>query len=104
MNEEASDLAASALSWHRHHQRQHALAEVGQVRELALAAQQLAAELVLELLDGARQRGLGNVAVLGRTSEVQFARYRQEVADVMHFHREPATVDPLSRRTLSLAV
>ena len=53
------------------HQRQHALAEIGQVRVLALAPQQLAAELILELLDGARQGGLGDVALLGRAREIQ---------------------------------
>jgi hypothetical protein len=61
------------------------------MRELALAAQQLAAELVLQLLDGACQSGLGNVAVLGSASEVEFACYRKEIADMMHFHRGPAT-------------
>ena len=64
----------------------HALAEIGQVRELALAAKQVAAELFLELLDGAGQRRLGDVAFLGGAREIQGARRGQEVADLVHFH------------------
>ena len=37
------------------HHWQHAMAEIAQVRQVTLAAEQLSAELVLELLDGARQ-------------------------------------------------
>jgi hypothetical protein len=54
---------------HRHrgfealpHQREHPLAELGQMGEPALAPQQLAAELDLEAPDGSGQRRLRDVA------------------------------------------
>jgi hypothetical protein len=35
--------------------RQHTLSKSGQMRKIALAAEQLAAKFILKLLDGARQ-------------------------------------------------
>ena len=67
-------------------QRQHALAELGELGLRALAAEQIAAELALELADGARERRLGNVAFLGGAREIESPRHREEVADLMHFH------------------
>src|SRR5215470_5446846 len=61
-------------------------AKIREMRELALAAQQQPAELILELLDCARQGRLRHIAELCRPREVQRVRYRQEVADLMHFH------------------
>jgi hypothetical protein len=60
--------------------------EIGQVGQLALASQQETAELVLELLDRARQRRLRDIAQLRRPREAQGLRHCQEVADLMHFH------------------
>jgi hypothetical protein len=67
-------------------QRVHALAEFGQLRRGALAAEQVAAELRLELLDRARQRGLGHVAVVSGAREVQQPSDGKEIPDLMHFH------------------
>src|SRR5262245_64230227 len=75
-------------------QRQHALAEIGQLRLRALAAEQVAAELTFKLADGAGERGLGHMALLRGAREVERARDGEEVADVMHFHEERAL--PLS--------
>ena len=61
-------------------------AEIGDVREVALAAEQQAADLVLELLDGAAQRRLGHVALLGGPREVPGLADGQEIADVVHVH------------------
>ena len=44
------------------------------------------AELLLEQLDGPRQRRLRNIAPLRRSGEIQFLGDREEVADLMHFH------------------
>lgn len=57
------------------------------MRMLALAPQQLACELFLELPDGSGQGGLRDVALFGRAREVERARDRQEIADLVHFHR-----------------
>ena len=67
--------------------RAHQAAEVGQVGEMALAPEQEPAELLLELLDRAGQRRLGDVAVLGGAGEVERLAHREEVADLMHLHR-----------------
>ena len=70
------------------------LAEVGQVSEVALAPEQEPAELVLQLLDCAGERRLGDVTLLGRAGEVQGLAYREEVADLMHFHRGAPYLQP----------
>ena len=62
-------------------------AQFGQVRVGALAMKQRAAHLLLELLDGARQRRLRHVAALGRAGEIQVLAQREEIADLVHFHR-----------------
>ena len=56
------------------------------MRQRPLAPEQVAAELLLQQLDGPRQRGLGDVAGLGGAREVQRARQGEEVADLMHLH------------------
>ncbi len=60
-------------------QRVHALAELGQLRGRPLAPEQVAAEFSLELLDRARQRRLGDVALVGGAREVQRPRDGKEV-------------------------
>jgi hypothetical protein len=64
----------------------HHLAQPGQMGVVALAAKQRPAQLVLQRLDGARQRRLRDMACLGRPREVQGLADRKEVADLMHFH------------------
>ena len=64
----------------------HALAELGQLRGGPLAAKQVAAEFGLQLLDGPRQRRLRDVALVGGAREVEHARNREEVANLMHLH------------------
>ena len=54
--------------------------------ERALAAKQLAAELLLEIADGAAERRLRDVALLGGLREVERLRHGEEVTDLMHFH------------------
>src|SRR6516225_7798588 len=60
--------------------------EIREMSQLALATQQQAAQLFLELLDCARQRRLRDMAQLRRACEIERVRYRQEVADLVHFH------------------
>jgi hypothetical protein len=67
--------------------RQHLPAEVGQVRQRPLAAEQQPVKLLLQLLDRARERWLSDVALLSRAREVQRSRHRKKVANLMHFHR-----------------
>jgi hypothetical protein len=43
-------------------------------------------KLLLEKLDGARQRGLRHVAPLACASEIQFLGHRGEIPQLMHFH------------------
>src|SRR5689334_3784802 len=66
--------------------RAHHLAEPREVRIVALAAKKGTAQLVLEALDGARQRRLRYVAGLRRPREVQRLADGQKVADLMHLH------------------
>src|SRR5229473_7128940 len=57
------------------------------MRPRAFAVEHRPAELLLEQLDRARQRGLRNVAPLRRAGEIQLLRDRYKIADLMHFHR-----------------
>ena len=79
-------LGGVGLDQHLREMRAHHLAQTGQVGVVALAAEQRAAQLVLEPLDGAGQRRLRDVAGLGRAREVQRLADGQEIADLMHFH------------------
>jgi hypothetical protein len=58
-----------------------------------LAAEQEAAEFGFEEFDGARQRRLGNMAVLCRAREIALGADRQEISDLVHLH----TTRPLAR-------
>ena len=69
----------------------HAQAEFGQLRGRPLAAEQVAAQFSLELLDRPRQRRLGHVALVRGTREIQHARDGEEVANLMHFHDRALT-------------
>ena len=64
----------------------HALPEFGELRSWALAPEQVAAQFRFELFDGAGQRRLSNVALIGRTREIQRSGDRGEIADLMYFH------------------
>ena len=66
-------------------------AQFGEVGVGALAVKQRAAKLFFQLLDGAGQRGLRNVGALRRAREVQLLAQREEVANLMHFHRVART-------------
>ena len=66
--------------------RQHELAEVGELRELAFAVNELAAQFLLELLDRLRQGRLRDEAFLGRAREVERSRKRKKIADLVHLH------------------
>ncbi len=67
-------------------ERMHALPKLRQLSLRAFAAKQVAAELVLELLDGAGERRLRHVALFGGLGEIELADGRQEISDLMHFH------------------
>ena len=67
-------------------QRIHPLAERRQHGARPLAAEQIAAQLAFQQLDGARQRRLRDVALLGGAREVQRPGDSQEIPDLVHFH------------------
>src|SRR5262249_24990090 len=67
-------------------QRQHALPELGQLRLRPLAPEKVPAQLTFELLDGAGERRLGNVALLGRLGEIQLTDRGKEISALVHFH------------------
>src|SRR4030095_14881389 len=52
----------------------------------ALAVEEGAAQLLLERLDGARQRRLRDMAALGGAREIELCAQRKEIANLMHFH------------------
>src|SRR5262249_33882118 len=75
--------------------RTHRLPELAQMRSRPLAMEQEAAELVLQELDGTRERRLRHVAFLGRAGEVQLLAQGEEIPNLMHFHGD----NPLSVRS-----
>src|SRR3990167_2548347 len=79
-------LGGLGLDQHLAEMGAHHLAQSRQMRVVALPAEQRAAQLVLQPLDGARQRRLRDVARLGRAGEIQSLANREKVADLMHFH------------------
>src|SRR3954469_20178067 len=62
------------------------LAKVGELRQLALAVDQLTAELLLELLHPLGQGRLRDIALLGCAGEVECGRNGKEVAHLMKLH------------------
>jgi hypothetical protein len=66
--------------------RQHEAAKLGQVGVLPLAMEQQAAQFLFQLLDRARQRRLGHVALLRGPREIEASGDREEVPDLMHLH------------------
>src|SRR5262249_6501248 len=79
-------LRGIGLDQHLGEVRAHHLAQARQMGVVALAAEQRPAQFVLQPLDGARQRGLRDIAGLGRPREVQGLADGQEIPDLMHFH------------------
>ena len=67
-------------------QRDHALAELGQLGLRPFAPKQIAAQFALELLDRPGQRGLSDVTFFGSLGEIQLDRRGQEVPDLVHLH------------------
>jgi hypothetical protein len=70
--------------------RQHRAPELGEQDTPPLAVEELGAKLALERPDPFRQRGLRDVARLGRLGEIELPRRRQHIADLRHFHRGPS--------------
>jgi hypothetical protein len=69
------------------HVRAHHLAEIGKMREMALAMDELSAKLHLQLLDGTRESWLRDIAFRSSAREIQLICDREKVADLVHFHR-----------------
>ena len=67
--------------------RKDFLPKVSELRQLALAVDQLAAEFLLELLHSLSQGGLRDIALLGRSGEVECGRDGEKVANLMKLHR-----------------
>jgi hypothetical protein len=55
----------------------------------AFAMEERSTEFVLQLLDGARQRGLADIALLRGSREIERAGQRHKISDLLHFHRQP---------------
>ena len=91
--EEARRFAAHPTEFVEHllEARPEQRAEIGNVGQVALAPEQQAANLVLQLLDGATERRLGDIALLGGPREVAGFANSQEIADVMNVHAAPQT-------------
>jgi hypothetical protein len=51
------------------------------------ASEKVAAEFLLELTNGAGQGRLRDIAFLRRASEIKGSRNRQEITNLVHFHR-----------------
>src|SRR5215469_12189445 len=71
---------------------EHALAELRQVRQCAVASKQLATEFGFKGLDGTRQSRLCHVAALRCLGQIERLADRQEVSDMVHFHSTTPTV------------
>lgn len=72
-------------------------AKIGDVGQIALAPEQKAADLVLELLDRAAERRLGDVAFLGGAREVPRIADGEEISDVVNVHANPLARPSLLR-------
>src|SRR3954452_11648000 len=70
-----------------------AAASAGQAREVAppaVRAEKDRSQFRFKLLDRSRQRGLGDVAFVRGTGEVQQPRNSEQIPDLMHFHDRAA--------------
>ncbi len=56
------------------------------MREIPFTAKQIAAELRLELFDGARERRLRDVTFLSRAGEIEHPCQGEKISHLMHFH------------------
>jgi len=65
----------------------HQAPEIGEVGEVALAAKELPAELVLQLADRTGQRRQRDVDLLGGAGEVQRLAGGEEIADLVHLQQ-----------------
>ena len=74
------------------HLRTDQPAELGEQHRLAITGKQQPAELIFQLLDGARQRRLRDIAALRGTPEIQRLARAEEVTDFMQFHDVPRQV------------
>ncbi len=74
----------------------HALTEFGQLRGGTFAPEKVAAEFGLQLFDRPRQRRLRDIALVGGAREVEHARDREEVANLMHLHGRAAPISSLA--------
>jgi hypothetical protein len=62
------------------------------------APEEVAAQLVFELADGSGQRRLCYVALFRGAREIKRPRHRQEIANLVHFHRTgPHILSPAMR-------
>jgi len=66
--------------------RANPLTELGQDGFVAVTMKKRSAEFVLQLADCLGERGLGDVAGLGRTRKIPGIAHGKEIADLMHFH------------------
>src|SRR5271155_885813 len=62
------------------------VAKIREACRFALAVKEQPSELLLEKLDGARQRGLRHIALLARAGEIQLLGHREEITNLMHLH------------------
>src|SRR5262245_27466535 len=72
-------------------QGMHALTELGELR-WPLAPEQIAAAPGCELLGRARRRRLRHAALVGGPGEVERARDREKIPDLMHLHAQAPPV------------
>jgi len=90
-------LSASALAAYRHDGYYFPVPvlspkEVSYFRgclEAALAMKQRAAQFLFQELDGARERGLRNVALFRGAREIEFLGHGEEITNLVHFHGDP---------------
>ena len=75
------------------------MAKISQVSVIALAVEELAAQLVLQVDDCPRQRRLRDVSPLGSAREIERVTHREKVANLVHFHKDLPAHSPIADRT-----
>ena len=74
--------------------RSHESPEIGQSDGRVVSFEQAIAEFLLQLLDCARERGLGHPAAFGRAGEILLLAESKKIGNLMHFHRHgPSTIE-----------